>query len=327
MQLDIEIPIIRRNSCIALDLYTFRLQHVLLVAEQRTFITRMRRQCRRRQRRCRFARCVLRRIVGNGRTIRIRQVCPPAHSTSLLRTGVLVLICRLRRTKSSHRSFRRQDFRRKNFRRRSHSARVDTAERIRALCFLLIRQRAGAFLHKLEARQIAIRQVMRILQGDDILPRELIVAHEIPPHLCLHIQPLNRIPRVYIPARLQRDDMRIIRKHLERDRIAELAGLVTVHVEFEELIVCQFVAGDGIRAVFLEPGDDVRELEDEACVRAYGVLIGLERERAEVEGKPFEREVRLGLEAPVCAEAVGRRPLAVGDVELVGSCLSILDSH
>ena len=117
--------------------------------------------------------------------------------------------------------------------------------------------------------------------------------------------------------------MRVIRKDLKRNRIAELAGFVAVHVEFEELIVYQLLAGDRVRAVFFKPGNDVRELEDESCVGAYRVLVGLERQRAKVEGEPFEREVRLGLEAAVRAEAVGRRPLAMGDVEFVGSYLAI----
>lgn len=77
--------------------------------------------------------------------------------------------------------------------------------------------------------------------------------------------------------------------------------------------------------MFFEPWDDVGELKDKAGVGAYGVLVGLERERAVGEREALEREGSLGSEALAGAEAVGGGPFAVGDVEFVGAFFEVLE--
>lgn len=173
--------------------------------------------------------------------------------------------------------------------------------------------------------KIARLDVLRVLQRDDVLARELVVADQIPPVLRLDVQPLHRVPREHVPALLQRNDVRVVGEDLERDRIDILAVLVFRKVERDEVVALQRRAVGGIRVrVLREPGEDVGEVEDGAGRGAHGVREGLQRNGAVVEREPLERRRQARCRCAVCAvcaariaERVGRRPLGVGDVELV----------
>lgn len=111
--------------------------------------------------------------------------------------------------------------------------------------------------------------------------------------------------------------MRVVGKNFKRHRIAVFVGFVAVDVELDELVVGERFAGDRVRAVLLEPWDDVREFENVARDGTDRMCEGLERERADVEGKAFERERGFRLVAVGSAVGVGGRPFGVGDVEPV----------
>lgn len=111
--------------------------------------------------------------------------------------------------------------------------------------------------------------------------------------------------------------MRVVGKDLKGDRIAVFAGFIAVNVELDQLVIGERLAGDGVRAVLLEPWDDVREFKDVAGGGANRVREGLEGERADVEGKAFEREGGFRLVAAGGAVGVGRGPFGMRDVEPV----------
>ena len=208
----------------------------------------------------------------------------------------------------------------KNLGRRSQGSGVDVAERGGALGFLFVRQRRRALLNVFEIGHVAIAEIVGILQRDDILARELVVRDEVTPQLGLDVEALDRVPGEDVAGGLEGHDVRVVGEDLERDGIAELARLVFVHVELEQLRIGELFPGDGVGAVFLEPRNDVCKLKDEAGGGADRVFVRLQRESAEPEGQPFEGGGGPGLEALRGAKAIGGRPLAVGDVELVGSC-------
>lgn len=82
--------------------------------------------------------------------------------------------------------------------------------------------------------------------------------------------------------------MRVIRQHLVRDGIDILPRVILGDVQFDQVRALQQTPVNGIRPVFFDPREDVREVEDCPGGRAHGVLEGLERERAELEGEAAE---------------------------------------
>ena len=71
---------------------------------------------------------------------------------------------------------------------------------------------------------------MRILQGYDVGSAKICVAQEISPHLCLDVKPFDRIVSKDIARVLQRNDMSIVGKDLEGDRIHHLPFVILADV-------------------------------------------------------------------------------------------------
>ena len=78
--------------------------------------------------------------------------------------------------------------------------------------------------------------------------------------------------------------MRIIRQHLVRHRINVLSGLVLRDVQPDQIRAFQRRSVHGVRPMLLDPGENIRDVEDGARLRTYRVRIWLQRERTEIEG-------------------------------------------
>lgn len=217
------------------------------------------------------------------RALHLRTVRP-----SLDRSTARYRRIRLRVPTSLFPRFRNRLFRPQDLRRTAQRILIDIPSRIVSLPLLLFRQRADAVLQVFERGQIPPLEMLRILQRNDIPPPKLLIAHQILPHLRLDIQPLHRIPRKHVPRIPQRDDMRVVSEDLERHGIDHLALIVLREIKLNQFGALHRKARDGIGAVFLEPGEDVGEVEDGAVARADGVGEGLEGNGAEVEGESLE---------------------------------------
>ena len=159
---------------------------------------------------------------------------------------------------------------------------------------------------------------MRILQRDDILSTEFIIADKIAPHLGFDVQPLDRLPGEYIPSIRQSYEVCIICEYFKCDRVHHFPIIVLRELQLHQICRLQWLAIDGIRAMLQKPGQDVIDIEDGAIACTERRIERLQRYCAEVEGKPFERRaISQGFgEAGACAggESIGRGPFAVSDL-------------
>lgn len=78
--------------------------------------------------------------------------------------------------------------------------------------------------------------------------------------------------------------MGVIRKNLIRDGVDIFAGVVLRDRQLNQIRALERRSVNGIRPVLLNPGQDICEVENRAGLRTDGMLEGLQRERAELEG-------------------------------------------
>lgn len=140
----------------------------------------------------------------------------------------------------------------------------------------------------LELAQIAAGEVLRILESDHVRSLELSIADQIPPILRLDVESLDRVVGEDVAGVLQSNDMRVVCEDLERDRIDILALLVLGEVELGQLAAFQRRTGDWVRAMLLQPRQDVGQVERRPIGGADGMLKRLEGDGAEVEGQALE---------------------------------------
>ena len=78
--------------------------------------------------------------------------------------------------------------------------------------------------------------------------------------------------------------MRVIRKDLERHRVYILSLIIFGKAQLDELTALERLAIYRVGTVLLDPWQDVGQVKDGALGGADGMLKGLERDGAEVEG-------------------------------------------
>mmetsp|Transcript_29381 Transcript_29381/g.67385 ORF Transcript_29381/g.67385 Transcript_29381/m.67385 type:complete len:200 (+) Transcript_29381:1726-2325(+) len=156
-----------------------------------------------------------------------------------------------------------------------------------------------------EGIHASARFVMRVEECDNIRSGERGLSQQVVHVVGLEAQLLDRIVRVDVSGRAQRDDVCELVKCLEEHRAVVLAVRILVVVELEQLLGDERLARERVLLVLREEGHDVHQVEDSAVGRADRVLEGREGERAAVEGHHLEsRGMAILLAAPL------HRPLA-----------------
>lgn len=102
---------------------------------------------------------------------------------------------------------------------------------------------------------------MGVLQRDDVLPAEVLIADEILPVFGFDAESFDRFPAEDIAGILQRDDVRVVCKHLVRDRIGVLALVVSGEIELDEILAAKRLSIDGVRSMLLQPREDIGKVE------------------------------------------------------------------
>ncbi len=76
-----------------------------------------------------------------------------------------------------------------------------------------------AFLEVFERAQVPRLHVLWILERDDVFPGEFVIAHQIPPHSSLNIEPLHGVIGKDVARVLERNNMGIVGEDLVCDWI------------------------------------------------------------------------------------------------------------
>lgn len=126
---------------------------------------------------------------------------------------------------------------------RLHDLQVRRASQGRGVdrSFFLRHARVLAVFQVLERTQIPQLDVLRVLQRDEILPGELFIRDQVPPHLRLDIQPFDRIIRKHIRrgAMPDRHDVRVVREDLVCDGIDVLVLRVARELQLDQIRLFQ----------------------------------------------------------------------------------------
>lgn len=85
--------------------------------------------------------------------------------------------------------------------------------------------------------------------------------------------------------------MRVIRQHLIGDGIDIFAGVIFGEIKLDKIRILQRRSVDGVSAVFFNPGENVREVEDGPRRGADGMRERLERQGTEFEWETSKRGV------------------------------------
>ncbi len=139
---------------------------------------------------------------------------------------------------------------------------VHIATRVVSFSSLLFGQSADAVLKVLEGAQIPGLNVLRVLDCDNVFPSKLLVADKVAPHLRFDIEPFDCIVRKDIAGDLQSNNMGVVRKNLEGHWIHHLPFIILVEMELYQLIRSQRLSSDRIRAMFLQPWENIGNVEN-----------------------------------------------------------------
>lgn len=83
--------------------------------------------------------------------------------------------------------------------------------------------------------------------------------------------------------------MRIVREHLESNRIYHLPILILCEFELDEITLFERSPIDGIVTMLLQPWEDIGEVEYRTLWAAHGMIERLQGNGTEVEWQTFER--------------------------------------
>jgi len=110
---------------------------------------------------------------------------------------------------------------------------VDVAAGVFAFAELRGGERADAVFEILKGAEVAAREVLRVLQGDDVFPAEFGVADEVAPHFRFDVQPLDGVPSEDVAGVGECYDVRVVGEDLVGDWIHHLTIIVLREVEFQ----------------------------------------------------------------------------------------------
>ena len=131
---------------------------------------------------------------------------------------------------------------------------IDIAARVVTFALLGGCKRAGAFFEILEFAEVAAGEVLRVLQGDDVLSAEFLVADEVSPHLSFDIETLDSLPGENIACGFQGYNVRVVREYFEGDRIHHLSIVILGESQFHQLGRLEGLVIDWVSPMLEKPG-------------------------------------------------------------------------
>mmetsp|Transcript_22631 Transcript_22631/g.89528 ORF Transcript_22631/g.89528 Transcript_22631/m.89528 type:complete len:321 (+) Transcript_22631:466-1428(+) len=127
-----------------------------------------------------------------------------------------------------------------------------------ALLLLLGRHLGEAILHVVEVRPVDGARVLGVVDRDDVLPRERLVVHQVPPVLRLDVQLCNCLVGVDVAGGLDSNDVCVLRERPEGSGALVVSFCVAVECELDQVLRCHGLASHRVHFVLLQEWHDLQ---------------------------------------------------------------------
>ena len=176
-----------------------------------------------------------------------------------------------------------------------------------------------------ELAHVELCQIVRVLNGDDVLLGERLVRQQVLHVVDLEVELLDGVVGEYVATRGYAHDVRTLVEYLEGDRTVELILGVLVKVHLDQGLGLERFARDRIASVALDERRDALQVEDVTLARAVRMLERLKGETAAVERQAAKVVRILGRRSVGLLAAIEVLPLVACQVQLV--LLMLLFAH
>ena len=133
--------------------------------------------------------------------------------------------------------------------------RFEEVVRIGAASFLVFIVELPFVLQMGECLDVEFVEILRILNGDDVVAREGLVGQEIGEVVHFEVQAFDRVVTVDVARGAYRDDVRALGEDFEGDGTVDFALGIAMEVQFDQLFGFELLAGDRI-ATWVKRGKD-----------------------------------------------------------------------